>query len=198
MKTKFMQFVVLGFVLALLAGCASTTLETRTVSPDGTYTVESQETTTPAVAYGEPYVGIGTPWYFDGNEWFYNGVLFGFYGPYGWGPFGFWGPEYIVRPFGFYGNPYYRTWYGSHPECGRYFHEHYGSGNRYHGEGHHPGAHGEGHHPGAHGEFHQGHQGSGHNPQVHNGNTHQGQVRAPQHQQQQRRSAPPRSAPRKK
>jgi len=122
-----MRILITILSLFLLSGCVSTIYETRTVNPDGTYTVNSQEITqpyasiTPFVDLGAavalaPWVGINTPWAFYNDSWFYNGSMYGFYGVYGWRPYGSYPSRYLGRPGHFYNNPHWNNWYRNNPQ----------------------------------------------------------------------------------
>jgi hypothetical protein len=83
------------------------------------------------VAVGEPWVGPDTPWVFWNNNWYYNGILYAFYGPLGWWPYGYYANNLIVRNYAWYG-PRWNRWYRARPVYWRNFHRHYGNGRHWH------------------------------------------------------------------
>ncbi|MGD0827143.1 MAG: hypothetical protein ABSA09_03540 [Desulfobaccales bacterium] len=110
-----------------------------------------------------PWVGPGTPWVYYNGDWFLNGILYYFFGSYGWGPYYVYPETYIVRPGHWYG-PRWKRWYRAHPTY---------LGNFQHGfpiwRGHQVGRrYGEEfynkNHPGQGGGWHHGGAGHGHGP----------------------------------
>jgi hypothetical protein len=130
---KWYKFVGV-FSLVFLAGCVSTLYETRTVEPDGTYTVEATEITEPVggVVVGEPWVGVNTPWVYYNDGWYWNGVLYGCYGSLGWWPWGYYPNNYIVQNNVWYNNSW-NNFYRNNPQYYHDFHNRYQGGRRYDG-----------------------------------------------------------------
>jgi len=183
----------LMLVMLMFAGCVSSTMETRTVNPDGTYTVESETTTAPSggAVVGEPWVGVGTPWVYYNDAWYYNGIQYGFYGNIGWWPYGYYGNNLIVRNNVWYNNNWY-GFYRNNPIYYNNFRNKYHGGQRWHGNktnfrGHRPA--GPTHRGNVHRPVGPTHRGNVHRPA---GPTHRGNVNRPANQSKPIRSTPTR------
>jgi hypothetical protein len=136
MKNKMYNWFIVVLALAFFSGCVATasTMETRSNDAEGNYTVESTEVDTVA-AVGEPYVGPGTPWFYFNDAWYLNGIMYGYYGGYGWWPYGYYGPSYLARPNHWYGNPHWNNYYRNNPHHGQNFQNKYHGGTKWHGRG---------------------------------------------------------------
>jgi hypothetical protein len=137
-----MKKLSLLLVLAILLGAGAFAV-TATPSQAQVYTYPAP----PPDPYSSPWVGPGTPWVYYNGDWFLNGILYYFFGPYGWAPYYAYAPTYIVRQPDWYG-PRWNIWYETRPQYWRgfvreypYWRQHH-QGERYGREfyeRHHPG-----------------------------------------------------------
>jgi hypothetical protein len=110
-----MKKISLILVLAILLGAgAFAAMSTPAQAQAYTYPPP------PPQPYATPWVGSNTPWTYYNGDWFLNGILYYFFGPYGWAPYYAYPPTYIVRPPDWYG-PRWLTWYRGHPQHWRSF-----------------------------------------------------------------------------